>query len=68
MTRYTIDEYNDLKEKIVKWEHEYYVMDSPSASDYDYDVAIKALEEMEGKNPSWKTFDSPTHRVGGKAI
>jgi DNA ligase (NAD+) len=68
MTQYTIDKYNDLKEKIVKWEHEYYVLDSPTISDYDYDIAIKELEKMEEENPKWKTFDSPTHRVGGKAI
>ncbi|MCD6435877.1 MAG: NAD-dependent DNA ligase LigA, partial [Clostridiales bacterium] len=67
MTQYTIDEYNSLKEKIVKWEHQYYLLDSPSVSDYEYDMAIKELETMEKENPQWKTFDSPTHRVGGKA-
>lgn len=37
-------------------------------SDYDYDHKLRRLEELEGAHPELITPDSPTQRVGGKAL
>ena len=37
-------------------------------SDYDYDHKLRRLEELEGEHPELITPDSPTQRVGGKAL
>ena len=46
----------------------YYENDSPVISDYEYDMLFRELTELEEKNPEFLTPDSPTHRVGGKAL
>lgn len=56
---------SDLVKKLKKWEYEYYALDSPTISDYEYDLALKELIELENKNPEFKSNDSPTVRVGG---
>ncbi len=45
----------------------YYEMDAPEIEDYEYDMMLRELEEIEEKYPELITPDSPTHRVGGKA-
>ena len=46
----------------------YYVDDSPEISDYDYDMMFRELSLLEEKYPEYITEDSPTRRVGGKAL
>ena len=46
----------------------YYEKDSPKISDYEYDMMFRELTELEEKYPELKTADSPTHRVGGRAL
>lgn len=46
--------------------YEYYVMDNPTMSDYDYDHQLRRLEELEAAHPELVTPDSPTQRVGGQ--
>lgn len=48
--------------------YEYYVMDAPTMSDYDYDHKLRQLEELEAKHPDHVTADSPTQRVGGDPL
>ncbi len=57
-----------LREKLERWSYQYYVLDKPTASDYDYDMALRRLEELEGEHPELVTPDSPTQRVGGQAL
>ncbi|MBR1481636.1 MAG: NAD-dependent DNA ligase LigA [Ruminococcus sp.] len=45
----------------------YYNQDSPEISDYEYDMLLRELEELEAAFPSLKAADSPTNRVGGSA-
>lgn len=42
----------------------YYVLDDPVISDYEYDLLVKELAELEQKHPEVITPDSPTQRVG----
>lgn len=45
----------------------YYEMDAPEIEDYEYDMMLRELENIEAEHPELITADSPTHRVGGKA-
>ncbi len=45
----------------------YYVDDDPQISDFEYDMALRELEDLESDFPSVLTPDSPTQRVGGMA-
>lgn len=58
----------ELKQTIDRLNNEYYVLDAPSVSDFDYDALMCRLIELEDQNPELKTFDSPTQRVGGKVL
>jgi DNA ligase (NAD+) len=55
---------NYLKDEINKHNYNYYVLDNPTISDYEYDMLFKELKELELKFPELKTPDSPTERVG----
>ncbi len=55
-----------LRDKIRYHEHLYYVMDAPEISDQQFDSLMKELIDLEAKNPTLITPDSPTQRVGGK--
>ena len=48
--------------------YEYYVLDAPTMSDYDYDHKLRQLEELEAKYPDSVSADSPTQRVGGAPL
>lgn len=45
----------------------YYVLDSPTMPDFEYDEKLRKLEELEAKYPELRQADSPTQRVGGQA-
>ncbi|WP_338410284.1 NAD-dependent DNA ligase LigA [uncultured Flavobacterium sp.] len=45
--------------------YNYYVSDDPSISDYDFDIKLKELLELETKHPEYFDENSPTLRVGG---
>lgn len=46
----------------------YYVYDSPEISDYEYDMMFAELKRIEEEHPSLYDANSPTQRVGGKAL
>lgn len=46
----------------------YYENDAPEISDYEYDMMFRELTRLEAENPEFAFPDSPTHRVGGKAL
>ena len=54
-----------LKNEINKHNYNYYVLDNPTISDYEYDKLFAELKELEKANPLFVTPDSPTQRVGG---
>lgn len=45
----------------------YYNDDAPEIEDYEYDMMMRQLKELEEKYPQYDTPDSPTKKVGGKA-
>ncbi|MFZ5352521.1 MAG: NAD-dependent DNA ligase LigA [Bacillota bacterium] len=56
----------ELTELINKHNHNYYVLDNPTISDYDYDKLMKELLSLENEFPELKQEASPSQRVGGK--
>ncbi len=46
----------------------YYVYDAPEISDYEYDMMFDELKRLETENPEFFDAESPTQRVGGKAL
>ena len=58
----------ELVDLINKASYEYYVLDSPTITDQEYDDAYQELLTLEEKYPEYKTDDSPTTRVGGEAV
>ncbi|MBE5816098.1 MAG: NAD-dependent DNA ligase LigA [Clostridiales bacterium] len=58
----------ELKELLNKYNREYYVLDAPTVSDYEYDMLMKELEALEREHPELLDNDSPTLRVGGEAV
>ena len=63
-----LKEIKRLREELNQAGYEYYVLDNPTMSDYDYDHALRRLEELEAAHPEAVTPDSPTQRVGGQAL
>ena len=59
-------ELQQLREEIDYHSYQYYVLDAPVLSDYDFDMLYRRLEELEKAHPELITPDSPTQRVGGK--
>jgi DNA ligase (NAD+) len=54
-----------LSEEINKHNHLYYVENSPVISDYDFDLLLKKLQDLEIQFPELAFDYSPTKRVGG---
>ncbi|RZQ64520.1 NAD-dependent DNA ligase LigA [Amycolatopsis suaedae] len=54
-----------LAEEIRGHQFRYYVLDSPTISDGEFDALLRKLEELEQHHPGLATPDSPTQNVGG---
>lgn len=57
-----------LRNMLNEHSYNYYVLDAPTIPDYEYDRMLRQLEEIETDHPELVTPDSPTQRVGGKAL
>ncbi len=56
---------NHLRKELNQHNHNYYVLDNPTISDYEFDVMLKELQKLENENPIFFDENSPTQRVGG---
>ena len=54
-----------LRNLLHKHNHSYYVLDSPTISDYDFDMKLKELQALEEAHPEFYDPTSPSLRVGG---
>ena len=55
----------DLREELNLHNHNYYVLDNPTISDFEFDQKLKQLQELENQYPEFFDENSPTQRVGG---
>ena len=58
----------ELRREIAAHDHSYYVLDDPTIGDDAYDALLNELRDLEEANPELRTPDSPTQRVGGRAL
>ena len=58
----------ELRLKIRHHEERYYVDSAPEISDAEFDELVHELQALERDNPDLVTPDSPTQRVGGRAV
>ena len=61
-------EIQQLRDQLNQYAYQYYVLDQPTISDFEYDRLLRRLEELEAAHPELITPDSPTQRVGGEAV
>ena len=54
-----------LREELNLHNHNYYVLDLPTISDFDFDIKLKKLQDLENQNPIFFDENSPTQRIGG---
>lgn len=54
-----------LRAELEQHNHNYYVLDNPTISDFEFDQKLKQLQELETKYPEYFDANSPTQRVGG---
>ncbi|WP_010134735.1 NAD-dependent DNA ligase LigA [Ochrovirga pacifica] len=54
-----------LREELHKLNYEYYVLDNASISDFDFDMKLKELQDLETQYPDFFDPNSPTQKVGG---
>lgn len=57
-----------LKKALNYHNYLYYVLDNPEIPDSEYDRLFRELDELEKRNSSFITADSPTQRVGAKPL
>jgi DNA ligase (NAD+) len=54
-----------LREELNQHNHNYYVLDHPTISDFEFDSKLKQLQDLELQHPEFFDENSPTQRVGG---
>ena len=57
-----------LRKQLEVYNHQYYVLDEPSVPDSEYDRLMQELVALEKQYPELLTSESPSQKVGGKAI
>ena len=62
------DSISELRKQINNHNYQYYILDNPIISDYEYDNLMRKLQDLEKKYPDLITQDSPTQRVGASPL
>lgn len=63
-----LERIDTLTEQLNYHSNQYYVLDNPEIPDAEYDRLFRELQTIEENHPELKKIDSPTQRVGGKAL
>ena len=62
------DRIEELRRLIRHHEERYYVLSDPEIADAEFDALMTELQQLESAHPDFVTIDSPTQRVGGRAV
>lgn len=54
-----------LREELHQHNYNYYILDAPTISDFEFDKKLKELQDLEAQHPEFSDPNSPTQRVGG---
>lgn len=60
-----LDTIKSLREELNQHNYNYYVLDKPTISDFEFDQKLKQLQDLEAQHPEYFDENSPTQRVGG---
>jgi DNA ligase (NAD+) len=64
----TAAELLDLRQRVARHDHLYYVLATPEVSDAEYDRLFQRLKQLEAAHPELADPASPVHRVGGAPL
>ncbi len=53
-----------LRKELDEHNYQYYVLNEPLISDYEFDMKLKELEKLESEFPQFQDENSPTQRIG----
>jgi DNA ligase (NAD+) len=56
---------NKLRDELRQHNYNYYILDHPTISDYEFDLKLKELQALEEQHPEFFDANAPTQRVGG---
>ncbi|MFY8110785.1 MAG: NAD-dependent DNA ligase LigA, partial [Flavobacterium sp.] len=59
------DTIQQLRSELDQHNYNYYVLDQPQISDFEFDQKLKELQTLEAAHPEFFDPNSPTQRVGG---
>ena len=59
------DTIKNLRDELNQHNYNYYVLDNPTISDFEFDQKLKQLQDLEVQHPEFFDENSPTQRVGG---
>lgn len=54
-----------LTKELNQHNYNYYILDNPIITDFEFDEKLKELQDLEKQYPQWANPNSPTQRVGG---
>jgi len=60
-----LEQITALRNELNEHNYNYYVLDNPVISDFEFDLKLKQLQELETVHPEFFDENSPTQRVGG---
>ena len=66
MPEHILQRIEELREELHQHNYNYYVLDEPTISDFEFDAKLKELQELETTHPEFYDPHSPTLRVGGE--
>ena len=56
----------DLRAELHQYNYDYYILDAAPISDFEFDLKLKELQDLEKMHPEFYDANSPTLRVGGE--
>lgn len=59
---------DELVKKINQYNYEYYTLDNPTITDFEYDALYSELKKLEEENPEYVDENSPTKKAGWKVL
>lgn len=59
-----LEQIQQLRQELHQHNYNYYVLNQPTISDYDFDMLMHKLEQLEAEHPEYSDENSPTQRVG----
>lgn len=54
-----------LRKELHQYNYQYYILDEPTISDFEFDQKLRQLQDLEREHPQFADANSPTQRVGG---